>query len=35
VPPTKVNVAINLQTARQLGLVLPPEMVRSASKVYP
>ena len=34
VPPTKVNIAINLQTARQLGLILPPEMVQSASKVY-
>gem|GEM_PF-430494 len=34
VPPAKVNVAINLQTARQLGLILPPEMVQSASKVY-
>jgi hypothetical protein len=27
-------VAINLQTASQLGLLLPPEMVQSASKVY-
>jgi putative ABC transport system substrate-binding protein len=34
VPPTKVNIALNLQTARQLGLILPPEMVQSASKVY-
>ena len=34
VPPTKVNMAINLQTAGQLGLVLPPEIVQSASKVY-
>jgi putative ABC transport system substrate-binding protein len=34
VPPTKVNIAINLQTARQLGLILPAEIVRSASKVY-
>jgi hypothetical protein len=34
VPPTKTNVAINLQTAGQLGLVLPPEIVQSASKVY-
>ncbi len=34
VPPDKVNVAINLQTASQLGLLLPPEMVQSASKVY-
>jgi putative ABC transport system substrate-binding protein len=35
VPPTKVNIVINLQTASQLGLVLPPEMIQSASKVYP
>jgi len=34
VPPAKVNVAINLQTASQLGLILPPEVVQSASKVY-
>lgn len=34
VPPTKVNVAINLQTARQLGMILPAEIVQSASKVY-
>jgi putative ABC transport system substrate-binding protein len=34
VPPAKVNVAINLQTARQLGLLLPAEIVQSASKVY-
>jgi len=34
VPPTKVNITINLQTASQLGLVLPPGVVQSASKVY-
>jgi putative ABC transport system substrate-binding protein len=34
VPPTKVHIAINLQTASQLGLVLPPGVVQSASKVY-
>ena len=34
VPPAKVNIAINLQTAKQLGLILPPDMVQSASKVY-
>ncbi len=34
VPPTKVNITINLQTAGQLGLVLPPGVVQSASKVY-
>src|SRR5215831_8773438 len=34
VPPTKIHVAINLQTASQLGLVLPPGVVQSASKVY-
>ena len=34
VPPDKVNVAINLQTARQLGLLLPADIVQSASKVY-
>jgi len=34
VPPTKVNITINQQTASQLGLVLPPGVVQSASKVY-
>ena len=34
VPPAKVNMTINLQTARQLGLLLPPDIVQSASKVY-
>ena len=34
VPPTKVNITINLQTAGQLGLVLPQGVVQSASKVY-
>jgi hypothetical protein len=28
------ELTLNLQTAGQLGLVLPPEIVRSASKVY-
>jgi putative ABC transport system substrate-binding protein len=27
VPPSKVNIALNLQTARQLGLILPPDKV--------
>lgn len=34
VPPTKVNLAINLKTASKIGLTLPPEMVQSANKVY-
>jgi putative ABC transport system substrate-binding protein len=34
VPPAKVNLAINLKTASKIGLTLPPEIVRSADKVY-
>jgi putative ABC transport system substrate-binding protein len=34
VPPTKVNLAINLKTASKIGLRLPPEIVQSANKVY-
>jgi putative ABC transport system substrate-binding protein len=34
VPPAKVNLAINLNTASKIGLSLPSEVVQSASKVY-
>lgn len=34
VPPEKVNLAINLKTASKIGLMLSPESVQTASKVY-
>jgi len=34
VPPTKVNLAVNLKTASKIGLTLPPEIIQSANKVY-
>jgi putative ABC transport system substrate-binding protein len=34
VPPAKVNLVINLKTANKIGLMLPPEIIQSASKVY-
>ena len=34
VPPAKVNLAINLNTASKIGLSLPSEIVQGASKVY-
>ena len=34
VPPMKVNLAINLNTASKIGLTLSPEIIQSASKVY-
>lgn len=34
VPPTKVNLAINLKAASKIGLTLPSELIQSASKVY-
>ena len=33
-PPVKVNLAINLKTASKIGLMLSPEIIQSASKVY-
>ena len=34
IPPAKVNLAINLNTASKIGLSLPSEIVQAASKVY-
>lgn len=34
VPPSKVNLAINLKTANKIGLTLSPEILQAASKVY-
>lgn len=34
IPPAKVNVALNLKTAGKIGLLLPANIVQSASKVY-
>ena len=34
VPPDKVNLAINLKAANKIGLILPPAIVQSASKVF-
>ncbi len=34
VPPTKVNLTINLKTASKIGLTLAPEIIQSANKVY-
>lgn len=33
-PPDKVNVAINLKTANKIGLTLPKEVIKAASKVF-
>jgi putative ABC transport system substrate-binding protein len=33
-PPAKINLAINLKTASKIGLMLSPEIIQSASKVY-
>jgi putative ABC transport system substrate-binding protein len=33
VEPTKFDLAVNLQTARQLGIAVPPELVKRASRV--
>lgn len=32
--PAKVNLVVNLKTASKIGLTLPPEIVKSASRVY-
>jgi putative ABC transport system substrate-binding protein len=34
VPPEKVNLAINLKTASKIGLMLSPESIQAATKVY-
>lgn len=33
-PPTKVNLTINLKTAQKIGLAIPAAIIKSASKVY-
>lgn len=33
-PPSKINLAINLKTAIKIGLTVPSEVIKSASKVY-
>ena len=33
-PPDRLRLALNLKTARYLGITIPPEVVNSADEVY-